>query len=356
MADFSWLLDVQRNADVVVMAAPAPVFINLGGGAAQHPAALIGYDALESFGSPSYYGLRMFNENKGDRVVPVKLTAPAVEGNGSMKPHGAIGVGAWGSDVEYKDIQVTTEDGTVLFQSDFSKGTDGWRFGAGTWGVHEGAAAAVERCDRVHGDRGGPFVDGLQIDDEGEEEQGERGVFDHGACGGRWKFCVVEPGRVDQHADGAGADAGRGKIALTDLLPNRMDIGQWYDVEVDVHGNQIVCFLDGKPVLTGTERSPKPPTDPLFAAASRDEKTGEVILKVVNVMKTSMPVQISLNGIAGVEGTGELEVMAGGPGDVNTINAPEKIVPRRTTVRIPGKTFTHRFPAYSASVLRVRVK
>ena len=155
LADFSWLLDVQRNADAVVMAAPAPVFINLGGGAAQYPAALIGYDALASFGSPSYYGLRMFNENKGDRVVPVKLTAPAVEESGSTNPHGAIGVGAWGSDVEYKDIQVTKEDGTVLFQSDFSKGTDGWRFGAGTWGVHEGAlrqSSDVIGCTAVAGD------------------------------------------------------------------------------------------------------------------------------------------------------------------------------------------------------------
>ena len=123
-----------------------------------------------------------------------------------------------------------------------------------------------------------------------------------------------------------------------------------------MHGSQIVCLLDGKPVLTGTERSPKPPTDPLFAAASRDEKSGDVILKVVNVTGTVMPVEISLDGIAGVEGTGELEVMAGGAGDVNTLNAPEKIVPQRTTVRIPGKAFTHRFPAYSASVLRVRVK
>ena len=356
LADFSWLLDVQRNADAVVMAAPAPVFINLGGGAAQHPAALIGYDALSSFASPSYYGLRMFNENKGDRVVRVKLTAPAVEGNGSTTAHGAIGVGAWGSDVEYKDIQVSKEDGTVLFQSDFSKGTDGWRFGAGTWGVHEGAlrqSSDVIGCTAIAGD---PSWTDYKLTMKAKKNKGNEGflIMVHAADDGNfvwWNLGGWSNTRtaIEQTLDG-------GKIALTDLLPNAVNFGQWYDIEVDVHGSQIVCLLDGKPVLTGTERSPKPPTDPLFAAASRDEKSGDVILKVVNVTGTAMPVEISLDGIAGVEGTGELEVMAGEAGDVNTLNAPEKIVPRRTTVRIPAKAFTHRFPAYSASVLRVRVK
>jgi len=32
---------------------------------------LIGYNALNSYGSPSYYAQKIFNENKGDKVVPV---------------------------------------------------------------------------------------------------------------------------------------------------------------------------------------------------------------------------------------------------------------------------------------------
>ncbi len=41
--------------------------------------------------------------------------------------------------MEYKDIQVTS-DGKTLFSSDFTKGTDGWKFlGDGEWSVADGA-------------------------------------------------------------------------------------------------------------------------------------------------------------------------------------------------------------------------
>src|SRR4030095_1398167 len=47
-------------------------------------------------------------------------------------PTGCIGVGTWNTAAEFKDIKVTAPDGKVLFQSDFSAGSDGWKmFGGG---------------------------------------------------------------------------------------------------------------------------------------------------------------------------------------------------------------------------------
>ncbi len=137
------------------MATAAPLFINVNGGAAQHPADLIGYDSLSSFGSPSYYALRMFNLNKGETIIPVKLTPPEVDLSRQSGLHGAIGVGSWGTDVEYKDIKVTAPDGAVLFQSDFSKSTDGWRIGAGTWQADRGTlhqTSSTIGCTAIAGD------------------------------------------------------------------------------------------------------------------------------------------------------------------------------------------------------------
>ncbi len=38
---------------------------------------LIGYDALRSFGSPSYYAQVMLAQNKGDVVLATKLDVPS---------------------------------------------------------------------------------------------------------------------------------------------------------------------------------------------------------------------------------------------------------------------------------------
>src|SRR5690606_18095677 len=59
-----------RNSDLVVMASYAPLFVRVGHN--QWPTNLIGYDALSSYGSPSYHVQRMFSNNTADVVLPVE--------------------------------------------------------------------------------------------------------------------------------------------------------------------------------------------------------------------------------------------------------------------------------------------
>ena len=76
LGDAAWMTGMERNSDVVVMASYAPLFVNVSPGAMQWPSDLIGYDALSSYGSPSYYAQKMFNNYLGDTIVP--LTADNV--------------------------------------------------------------------------------------------------------------------------------------------------------------------------------------------------------------------------------------------------------------------------------------
>ena len=52
----------------------APLYVNTNPGASQWPTNLIGYDALQSYGSPSYYVQAMFANHHGDVALPVSLT------------------------------------------------------------------------------------------------------------------------------------------------------------------------------------------------------------------------------------------------------------------------------------------
>ncbi len=75
IGDAAFLTGVERNSDVAIMTAYAPLFINLNPGQSQWPTNLIGYDALRSYGSPSYHLQKMFAGNTGDVVLPATLTA-----------------------------------------------------------------------------------------------------------------------------------------------------------------------------------------------------------------------------------------------------------------------------------------
>jgi alpha-N-arabinofuranosidase len=71
LGDAAWMTGMERNSDVVVMASYAPLFVNVNPGGMQWSSNLIGYDALASYGSPSYYAQKMFDTYLGDSVISV---------------------------------------------------------------------------------------------------------------------------------------------------------------------------------------------------------------------------------------------------------------------------------------------
>jgi alpha-N-arabinofuranosidase len=69
LGDAAWMTSMERNSDLIVMASYAPLFTNVNPGGMQWPTDLIGYDALHSYGSPSYYAQVLFSNHLGDHTV-----------------------------------------------------------------------------------------------------------------------------------------------------------------------------------------------------------------------------------------------------------------------------------------------
>ena len=69
LGDAAFLTGLERNSDIVIMSAYAPLFVNVSPGGMQWSSDLIGYDALNSYGSPSYYAQVMFASCLGDHTV-----------------------------------------------------------------------------------------------------------------------------------------------------------------------------------------------------------------------------------------------------------------------------------------------
>ena len=73
LSDAAWMTGLERNSDIVVMAAYAPLLVNVNPGGLQWAPDLIGYNALNSYGSPGYYAQVMFASHLGDQTLGSKL-------------------------------------------------------------------------------------------------------------------------------------------------------------------------------------------------------------------------------------------------------------------------------------------
>jgi alpha-N-arabinofuranosidase len=74
LGDAAWLTGLERNSDHVILAGYAPLFVNVNPGGMQWWSDLIGYDAVSSYGSPSYYVQVMYASCVGDHTVNASLT------------------------------------------------------------------------------------------------------------------------------------------------------------------------------------------------------------------------------------------------------------------------------------------
>jgi alpha-N-arabinofuranosidase len=74
LGDAAWMTGMERNSDIIIMASYAPLFVNVNPGGMQWETDLIGYDALASYGSPSYWAQVLFAKYLGTEVVASTLS------------------------------------------------------------------------------------------------------------------------------------------------------------------------------------------------------------------------------------------------------------------------------------------
>jgi len=335
---------------VVVMASYAPLFVN-----ANHRAwnpDLINFDSSRVYGIPSYYAQKMFSENRGDVVLPLAVACPSVS-EGST--NGAIGVGTWHTQAEFKDIKVT-RGGKTLLACDFADGTKGWRILSGDWKAQDGVLRQNSLADNVRAVAGDKKWSDYTYSLKARKLSGAEG------------FLILF--RVQNEHEKAWWNLGgwgnvRHAIELggviSEPVPGRIETGRWYDIRIELKGGNVKCYLDGKLIHDVNH----PAVKALYASASRvvggvgrpAPSPGEIILKVVNVAPADQVAEIKLLGIRQVEGTAALTLLtSASPSDENSLDRPTKVAPVTRSVAVSGPTFCHTFPAHSISVLRVKTK
>jgi alpha-L-arabinofuranosidase len=100
-----------------------------------------------------------------------------------------------------------------------------------------------------------------------------------------------------------------------------------------------------------------PPVSTIYATASLDKSSNEVIVKVVNTAAEPIETTINLQGAKKLAQSGKAIVLtSANPTDENSLAEPKKVSPKVEELKVSGATFTRSFPGNSFTVLRIPTK
>jgi alpha-L-arabinofuranosidase len=348
LAEAAFLTGLERNSDVVVMSSYAPL---LGHEEAwQWRPNLIWFDNLTSYATPNYYVQQMFSRNRGDVVLPLKLTDSR-----PLEPAaGRIGLITDQAAAEFRDVRITvrgqTLDAAIAFNEEGSR-----TIFRGNWEFKEGVIRQSDRRATARAHFGDFSWQDCMLTLKARKLAGRGGfgVIVRNSRGGSYLQWNVGSGNNGQHTFEAHLASHSEDETAIERKPGSIEANQWYDVKVDVRGRKVRCYLDGE--LVHDLDIPSPNLPRLFASASQDITSGQVILKVVNPTGQNTEVDLNLGGIAGLESANAI-LLRGNPEDENSIGEPRKVAPMTTTIDVTPPRLVHSFPSYSLSVLRLDLK
>ena len=74
LGDAAWMTSMERNSDLIVMASYAPLLVNVSPGGMEWPTDLIGFDALTTCVSPSYWAQSLFAGHLGEGTAQSSIS------------------------------------------------------------------------------------------------------------------------------------------------------------------------------------------------------------------------------------------------------------------------------------------
>jgi alpha-L-arabinofuranosidase len=348
--DAVFIVGMERNSDLITMSSYAPLLENIND--TDWPVNLIRFDNATSFARTSYYTIKMMNANKASANVETSVTVHPATSAPVARYSGNIGLSTWDTYAEFKDIQILEND-KVVYTADLVNHKDDWHTEGGKWDVNDSIIAQTAdgawpmailnaKIPDVYTLRlkarktGGPnaFMIPVAIKDSNNYLRAHIGA---------WWNRVSAFEMVSN-----GADA---MVTQPVTLEKPIETNRWYSIELRVRYTSIECYLDGKLLMTYKE----PPT--FFSIAGMDDKTGDVIVKVVNAGKEPVNTVIRLSTDKSIAGIGNTVTLStNDPQAENSLEHPLQYIPVERNFTGFKNNFDYLFKPWSITILRIRQK
>ena len=348
IAEAAFMTGIERNCDVVEMAAYAPLFCRVGMNIWQWTPDAIYFDNTRWFGTPAYHVQKMFANNMGTALLPTTQDFRA----------GSIGLSTWNTQAEFRNITVTDSNAQLLYQSGFESGASDWVANSGTWGVNTTPdpdsyrQTANGQDDRAtYTGEGSANWKDYTLTLQARKNGGSEGflIMFHVADSNNWVWWNLGGWNNTAHAIQYCVN---GSKITGPQVSGSINTNQWYNIRISVQGNTVNCYLDD--VLTQSFTFPSSAA-PIHSVASMNGNTREIIIKSVNPSGSAITANMVLNGVAAIGANSSISTLSSAnPADENTLDSPDRVVPVEGMVSTPSPQFTLELPAYSVNILRVQ--
>lgn len=358
VAEAAYMTGLERNGDIVRMAAYAPLFGNLT--ATHWSPDLIWFNNHQVTGSISYYVQKLFSVNAGTKLLSSKLEGAAVE---QQPLAGRVGVGTWYTSAEFDNVKIVDNDtGKTLGSDNFTLPMFRWNW------------------DNVYNSKDFEIKNGKLVQTNTWMPYTETGMIAYFGCDGWTNYTyTVEATKLDgdegfiipfavqdtrnnyfwniggwnntvsclQHIEN---DVKTGQIPGT-VKPFTAETGRTYELKVVVSGTLVKCYIDD--VLYVEHDFATPAEAEAYQVVSTDE-SGDIIIKLVNVTDTSRVFAIDVDG-ADVGTTAQVSQVAGDSLDNdNILGEKEDCIMTEFTVDGVSNSFNYTVPQYSVTCIRLK--
>ncbi|MCD0444850.1 hypothetical protein LO763_14630 [Glycomyces sp. A-F 0318] len=347
LSEASYLTGIERNGDVVDMASYAPLLSNID--YVDWAPDMIWFDNHRTVKSASYEVQHLFANHTGDEVLASALDASPIA---SPDIAGGIGLATWNTAATYDDVKVTGADGATLFEDDFADGADAWTPGgnaAGAWEAADGAYRQTALVEDARSTAGSADWSNYTMELKATKTAGSEGFLVMFGVEGSDDYYWWNLGGWNNTTSAVEKSSGGGKSTLVNH-DTVIETGRTYDLRIEVSGRTITGYVDGAEAFSVVDEEQ---IEPLYQVVTRDERTGEITLKVVNAQSESVTTDVNLEGRR-LRDKAEVTTLQCDPGCDNVLGQEQVVHPETEQVRDLGNEFTYEFEPYSVTFITLK--
>ncbi len=355
MAEAAYMTSLERNGDIVELAAYAPLLAY--DTHTQWSPDLIWYDNTHVWGSVNYYVQKIYADNQSKRIIPSVLDDSSY--SGAEKLTGSVGVGTWATSAIFDDIVVTSnKTGEVLYSEDFdAANVSDFDVVSGNFSVHGGKLLSTNTnypANDVNGDvimLDGPSKEGdYTLTLKATKRGGAEGFLIPFAVRNSknyWHWNIGGWGNtvscLEYFSDGLKS----GQVSGT-VKPCVLENNHEYEIKIVLDGCNIKCYLDGEFMVDFDASG----VLGVYSVVGEDDD--DIIVKLVNTTNSSVPVRIDLSAVTSFTG-GSVQVYDIDFGNTSNVNTRDKtpVSINEESVDISSSVFDYTIPRYSMRVIRI---
>jgi alpha-L-arabinofuranosidase len=346
LSEAAFITGMERNSDLVKMASYAPLFENSND--RTWPVNLIWMNSSQVMGRSSYYVQKMFAENRPGYNLHTELT-PRPSKVLKFTANGNVGAGTWITQSEYKDFRIVTEDGKTEKPAirEMVKLNDEW-----TLSDSVAAQTSDKTMTGILWEKpvSGAYTFGLKARKTG----GDEGFLIYFGMADQIKRgYLFNIGGWMNTRTALEAVRGGSNSVVSQMIPQTVETGRWYDIRVEVTSESAALWIDGVLVLRYKPAS----SLHQFTVSGYDEDAGEVVIKVVNADEEPWNASVKIGGSGEISKVGQvITLSASSLEDENSFEEPLKISPRVSEFNRFSTDFQYVFEPRSFTILRIKAE